>query len=151
MTPSSFTLGPGETQTITVTVDVSRLALGQWLHAALVLEPQQDVAPPTRLPIAIRTGEPQNVEGESNGTSGSTTVSVTSNVDIRDLQTVVSGLTEGNVTNELLPQDPTPLDPYDTPVGTFHILVQVPAGSRVLASEIAETTSIDLVAIRRTG
>jgi len=144
VSPSSFTLGPGGTQTITVTADVSRLALGQWLHAALMLEPQQGVAPSTRLPIAILTGEPQSVEAESTGTSGSTTVSVTSNVDIKDLQTVVSGLTEGNVTNELLPQDPTPLDPYDAPVGTFHILVQVPAGSRVLASEIVDTTSIDL-------
>jgi len=144
VSPSSFTLAPGATQTITVTADVSKLALGQWLHAALHLEPEGGAVAATRMPIAIRTGELQNVEAESTGTSGSTTATVVSRVDVKDLQTVVSGLTKGVTANELLVQDPTPLDPYDAEVGTFTVLVEVPAGARLLAAEIVDTTSLDL-------
>ncbi|HVM17379.1 MAG TPA: S8 family serine peptidase [Gaiellaceae bacterium] len=144
VSPSSFTLAPGATQTITVTADVSKLALGQWLHAALVLEPGTSEIPAARMPIAIRTGELQSVDAESAGTTGSTKATVVSKVDVKDLQTVVSGLTKGLVTNELLVQDPTPLDPYDSEVGTFTVTVDVPAGARLVAAEIVDTTSLDL-------
>jgi hypothetical protein len=72
-------------------------------------------------------------------------VTTTSKVDIKDLQTVISGLTQGNVSEFLLEQDPTPTEgPYDVPLGTKTILVDVPAGSRFLATEIADTTAIDI-------
>jgi hypothetical protein len=37
VSPSSFTLAPGASQTLTITADVSRLAMGQWLQGEIRL------------------------------------------------------------------------------------------------------------------
>jgi hypothetical protein len=144
VSPNSFSLAPGATQNLTITADVRQLPVGKWIFAEVRLAPRGGGAAAQHFPVAILTGAPQAVDIETASTTGSHTVSVTSQVEIRELQTSVFGLTEGLVTERLLEQDPTMLEPYDTPVGTFHVVVNVPAGSKFLATEIVDTTSIDL-------
>ncbi len=145
VSPAEFTLGPNATQTLTITADVRKLPVGQWNFGQVRLVPSTAGVPETRLPVALQTSKPVPVNVVTNTTQGATIVTTTSKVDITNLQTVVSGLTQGNVSEFLLEQDPTPTEgPYDVPVGTKTILVDVPAGSRFLATEIGSTNAIDL-------
>ena len=119
--------------------------MGQSIFGEVRLTPKGASLPPTHLPLAVFTARALPVTIETAATSGSQVVSVSSKVAIKDLQTVVSGLTPGDVTQQVVEQDPTPTEgPYDVPVGTFFIVVDVPAGSRFLASEIVDTTAVDL-------
>jgi hypothetical protein len=70
-------------------------------------------------------------------------VQVTSRVPITSFQSRVWGLTKGTVTRLQMTQDATPLLPYDSP-NTKTILVDVPAGSKVLAAAITAATSSDV-------
>lgn len=143
VSPSRFTLAPGASQTVTVTADVSRFAVGQWLFGEVRFA--SSAAPAAHWPVAVLPGGPPTpVDVETTSSSGSHTVSYTSNVDISRLTTSVFGLQAGEVTQRQLLQDPTPTAPYDGLGGTFHVVVSVPAGSKVLAAEIADTTSTDI-------
>jgi hypothetical protein len=145
VSPSQFTLAPNASRTIVVKADVRKLAVGQWIFGNVRLVPKSSRIPQTHLPLAVFTGMAQPVNIQTTSTTGSQRVSVTSKVAIKELQTVISGLTRGNVTERLLEQDPTPTEgPYDVSVGTFYITVDVPEGSRFLASEIVDTTALDL-------
>jgi hypothetical protein len=145
VSPAQFTLAPNATQELTITADVRKLPVGQWNFAAVRLVPAGGTVPETRLSVALRTAKPVPVNVVTNTTQGATIVTTSSKVAITNLQTVVSGLTQGRADEFTLEQDPTPTEgPYDVPVGTKTILVDVPAGSRFLAADIVETDSIDL-------
>jgi hypothetical protein len=145
VSPAQFTLAPNATQTLTITADVRKLPVGQWNFGQLRLVPTNGAVPETRLPIALQTAKPVPVDVVTNTTQGATIVTTSSKVAITSLQTVISGLTQGHVDEFTLEQDPTPTEgPYDVPVGTKTILVDVPAGSRFLASDIASTSAMDL-------
>ncbi len=145
VSPAQFTLQPNTTQTLTITADVRKLAVGQWNFAEVRLVPVGGAVPDTRLPVALRTAKPVPVNVVTNSSQGATIVTTSSKVAITSLQTVISGLTQGRSDEFMLEQDPTPTEgPYDVPVGTSTILVDVPAGSRFLAADIVETDSLDL-------
>ncbi len=144
VTPSRFTLAAGATQTLTATADVSKLPAGKYAFGRVSLT-TTDGAPGAHLPLVVLPGgTPQPVGIETTGTTGTHTVTMTSPIEIKDFTTRISGLEQGTVESRTLEQDPTPLLPYDTSVGTFTVLVDVPAGSRFIASEIAKTTSTDI-------
>jgi subtilisin family serine protease len=143
--PRRFTVAAGATQELTITADVRRLPVLKWVFGDVRLTAGGGAAPDAHLPVALFTALALPVEIESGSTTGTRTVSVTSKVAITDLQTAAYGLTKGNVTERMLEQDPTPTEgPYDVSAGTFFVLVDVPAGAKFLASEIVETTALDL-------
>jgi hypothetical protein len=143
--PSRFTIAAGSTQELTVTADVRKLPVLKWVFGDVRLTAGGGAAPEAHLPVALFTALAQTVEIETSSTTGTQVVGVTSKVAITDLQTASFGLTKGEVTERLLEQDPTPTEgPYDVPAGTFFILVDVPAGAKFLATEIVETTALDL-------
>lgn len=146
VSPRRFSLAPGESRAVKVTADVAGSPVGRWLFGVVDLTPQDRAIPAAHLPVAVAPGGVGGgaVEVLSTSTQGSVTKTVTSPVDITDLNVTVSGLRQGSATSELLVQDPTPLDAYDTGIGTATILVEVPAGARLLASAITATTSLDL-------
>ena len=141
VSPSSFTIAPGATQQLTITADVSKLAVGQWLQGEIQLSGGKTV-PVAHLPVEVFVGRSGSADLASAGTSGSATVSVTSKVPISSFQSRVWGLTKGTVKHLLMTQDATPLLPYDSP-NTSVTLVNVPAGSKVLAAAITASTSTD--------
>jgi subtilisin family serine protease len=143
--PAEFTLAPGATQTVTITADVSKLSVGRWNFGAVTFTPSSTGVPATRLAVALRTAKPVPVDVVTNSTQGATIVTTTAKVDITRFSTVISGLTQGREDSFLLEQDPTPTEgPYDVPVGTKTFLVDVPEGSRFLATDIVSTDSLDL-------
>jgi subtilisin family serine protease len=154
--PSRFTLAPGASQTITVTADVANAPVGQWSFAEVSLTTKG--APTSRLPVAVYPGgTPQPVEITAAGTTGSHTMTATSDLAIEAFSSVVSGLAEGKIIDEQLEQDPTSggipgtgtgligiLSPYDAVAGTFHTTLDVPQGARFLMAEITKSTAPDV-------
>jgi subtilisin family serine protease len=53
VTPASFTLAPGQSQTISIQANVSELAAGQWQFAQVRLQPDDADIPAARLPLAV--------------------------------------------------------------------------------------------------
>src|SRR4051794_37132726 len=88
VSPSSFTLAPGATKTLSITADVSKLAVGQWDEAEVRLGGGRNV-PVAHLPVEIFVGKGQSAELTTTGTSGSATVSVSSKVAISAFQSRV--------------------------------------------------------------
>ncbi|MDP9441142.1 MAG: S8 family serine peptidase [Actinomycetota bacterium] len=143
--PERFQLAPGESVTLTVTADVANLPGGEWVFASVGLVPGTRGVADQHLTVAVLPGgTPQEVDITATSTSGTHTEPVTTQVDIRDFTATVLGLQEGSVDQFQLTQDPTPLDPYDGVGGTHYIVVEVPAGSPVLTSEITDTSASDL-------
>ena len=97
VSPAQFTLAPNATQKLTITADVRKLPVGQWNFASVRLVPTTTGVPETRLPVAFQTAKPVPVDVVTNTTQGATIVTTTSKVAITNLQSVVSGLTQGNV------------------------------------------------------
>ncbi|MDP9443401.1 MAG: S8 family serine peptidase [Actinomycetota bacterium] len=143
--PKRLSLAPGATGTLTVTADVTNLPAGSWRFAEVTLQEKKAQAPAVHLPVAVLPGgAPTPVEITSASTTGSHVETLTAPVRITDLTANVLGLQQGSATTHRLAQDPTPLEPYDGLGGTFHVNTDVPAGARLLAAEIASTTSSDL-------
>jgi subtilisin family serine protease len=142
VTPSKFTLAPGAKQVLTITADVSKLAVGQWLEGEIRMS-AGNLAPAAHLPVAVFVGRAGSVDLTAAGTSGSATVAVTSKVAIKEFQSRVWGLTKGTVKHLQMTQDSAPLLPYNS-VNTSVTLVDVPAGSKVLAAAITAATSSDV-------
>src|SRR3954471_11733734 len=142
VSPSSFTLAPGASQKLTITADVSKQAVGQWLEGEIRLSAGK-LAPGAHLPAEIFVGRATSVALESAGTSGSATVSLSSKVPITSFQSRVWGLAKGTVSHLQMTQDSAPLFPY-TSANTSVTLVDVPAGSKVLAAAIESATSTDV-------
>jgi hypothetical protein len=142
VSPSRFTLAPGASKTLTITADVSQLAVGQWLEGEIRLG-AGSAAPVAHLPVTVFVGRAGSIDLTSAGTSGSATVSVTSQVAIGSFQSRVWGLTKETVRHLQMTQDAAPLLPYDSP-NTSTTLVNVPGGSKVLAAAITAATSNDV-------
>src|SRR4051812_41086022 len=90
VSPSRFTLAPGASKTLTITADVSRLAVGQWDEAEIRLGGGNSV-PVAHLPVEIFVGNGQSADLTTSGTTGSATVSVSSHVAISSFQSRVWG------------------------------------------------------------
>jgi hypothetical protein len=142
VTPSSFTLAPGASQKLTITADVSKLGVGQWAEGEIRLSAGSAV-PVAHLPVTVFVGRAGSVSIATNATNGSQTVQLTSKVAIKSFQSRVWGLTKGTVKSLQMTQDSAPLLPYDS-VNTSTTIVDVPAGSKVLAAAITAATSSDV-------
>jgi len=146
VSPRRFTVQPGQEVAVKVTADVSGQRVDSWSFGSVRFIAQDRSTPGAHFPVAVRSAGAGGdaIEVDSDSPQGVHTETVTSPVDAKDLTASVSGLQRGGMTTELIPQDPTPLDPYDTTVGTSTTLVDVPAEARLLAAEITRTTANDL-------
>lgn len=145
VSPSQFTLAPGGTQSLEVTADVENLPVGRWVFGQVTLASSDGAVPDVHFPVAVLPGgEPKLVEITTDSDTGSHMEQITSPVDVEELSATIFGLIPGQIVERQLEQDPTPLDPYDTALGTFHISLEVPAGARLVQADIVETTSTDL-------
>ncbi|MGH3713334.1 MAG: S8 family serine peptidase [Micromonosporaceae bacterium] len=141
--PSRFRLAAGQSLTLTITADVSGATDTDWLFGGVAFTARG--VPSQRLPVAVLPGgEAQPVDIDATDTTGTHSIQLTTPVAISDFTATVYGLQQGRVDDLQLAQDPTPLDPYDGVGGTQHVLVDVPAGARLLTTGITETTSTDL-------
>ena len=143
--PRRLALDPGASATITVTADVTSLPAGTWRFGRLSMTEKSAQAPDVHLPVAVLPGgAPVPVDIEATSTTGSSEVALTAPVRIQDLTATVLGMQQGVSETHQLPQDPTPLDPYDGLGGTVHVTTDLAQGARLLAAEIGATTASDL-------
>ena len=146
VTPSSFTLAPGESVDVTFGVDVTSLPTGEYLFGEVQLTPDAAV-PAAHLPIAVqpKTGDlPGEIDLVTRRDAGSDLVRGLTSVEISEFVSSVDGLAPAAMRTEELVQDPTNGDPYDTPEGTFVELVEVAPGTTHAVFEIVESTSPDV-------
>ncbi|MCB8926296.1 MAG: S8 family serine peptidase [Ardenticatenaceae bacterium] len=151
VTPASFVLGPGETQEIVVTADVSALPAGDWVFGEVTLEPSVAGIPTAGFPVAVipTTGIiPTSVEIDTRRNAGSFLIEDMQSMEITELTTQSFGLTQADLTDFALYQDPTndisAGEFFDDLSQVFWMTVEVPADSMALIAEIADTTSPDV-------
>ncbi len=152
VSPSSFTLNPGETQEIVVTADVTGAPEGEWLFGTVYLSKAGGLAPDTHMPVAAAFSSgslPDSVEIVTRRNAGSQLATGLQAIEITDLTTTIHGLAKGEITEERLVSDPTNGDPYDggfDPLvdGTFFVTVDIPAGSLSFIAETVFSESSDL-------
>jgi subtilisin family serine protease len=153
--PTRFTIAPGGRQTITVTADVVNAVVGQWSFGELSLTAKG--TPALHMPLAVYPGGmSQPVDITTAETTGSHTVTATSDIAIDRFSSVVSGLTEGKVVDKQVPQSTsggvpvlatgviTVQNPYAAVVGTFRETIEVPEGARFITAEITRSTAPDV-------
>ncbi|MCA9946970.1 MAG: S8 family serine peptidase, partial [Anaerolineales bacterium] len=151
VTPASFVLGAGETQEIVVTADVSALPAGDWVFGEVTLEPSVAGIPTAGFPVAVipTTGIiPTSIEIDTRRNAGSFLIEDMQSMEITELTTQSFGLTQADLTDFALYQDPTndisAGEFFDDLSQVFWMTVEVPADSMALIAEIADTTSPDV-------
>ena len=152
VSPSNFSLNPGETQEIEVVADLSGVAEGEWVFGRITLTEDGAQAPEVHFPVATRYSAgalPDAVEIVTRRNAGSQLVEGLQAIEITDLAITVHGLVKGDVTEEYLVSDPTNGDPYDggfDPLvdGTFYVTLDAPAGTKRLIAETIFSESSDL-------
>ncbi len=148
VSPRRFTIAPGDEVLVRFTADVAGKTVGEWAFGAVDFVPQgrSTGIPAAHFPVAVL---PAGAGGAAiaittDQAAGTQVETMTSPVAVQDLQVQVNGLQRGLVEQLTLPQDPTMLDPYDTPIGTSTVLVDVPEGAVALAADITATSASDL-------
>jgi len=146
--PAQFTLEPGATQELVITVDAGSAPQGEWLFGQVTLIPSGDT-PAAHFPVAIISASsivPASVTIESRRDAGSQLVEGLKAVAIRDLTIETAGLTSGEVMTFSLSTDPTNDDPYDNlNDGTVtYYNVTVPEGALRLSAQILDAEAPDL-------
>ncbi|MCB0035080.1 MAG: S8 family serine peptidase, partial [Anaerolineales bacterium] len=106
--PATFTLAPGETQVITVSVDVSgNTPETDWVFGKVELDEDSGTYPDGHLPIAVYPASgnvPETLDIETQFTSGSVDLVDLLSIEITDLYTEATGMVFGELTTTSLPE-----------------------------------------------
>ncbi|MFC1849297.1 S8 family serine peptidase [candidate division CSSED10-310 bacterium] len=158
VTPTNFSLDPGQTQEIQISARVVSLAIDEWGFGHLTLTENNDLAPAAVMPCAIRPSYsyyPDLIEISTTSNSGSTTRYRLQASDCTDLTFKTSGLTQGDMSEHLMIADPTQGDPFDgfnsETDGTFFVLIEVPEKSKRLVAQISQSESDNIILVVGTG
>ena len=148
ISPRRFTVGPGQEVVVRFTADVAGMTVGEWAFGAVDFTPQggPSAVPASHFPVAVLPSGAGDAEIAitTDQAQGNHVETMTSPIAVQDLQVQVGGLQQGVIEQLTIPQDPTMLDPYDIPLGTSTVLVDVPEGAVALTAEITATTASDL-------
>lgn len=152
VSPTQFSLQPGQSRELTITVTPPISGSNALVHGAVVLTPAAAGGVPLvtqRLPIGVRSisGEVNlpallRIDAESNQGRTRLDLGFVDNLPEAVLQT--SALVRPQVENFSLPQDPNNADPYDSSAGTQTFLVDVAPGSLALWAETVASTASDI-------
>ncbi|HET6447242.1 MAG TPA: S8 family serine peptidase, partial [candidate division Zixibacteria bacterium] len=156
--PANFVIPAFGSQVITITADVSSIGSpGVWTFGSVYIEevPQEgEELYGIRLPVAVvgtASIVPEWIDIDTRRNAGSQLEAGVQGDEITDFTVDNYGLVLGTVVEELLPQDPTDDDPYDSTEGTFFVTVTVPADTFRLVAETTESTAVDLDLFVGTG
>ncbi|MCC7359651.1 MAG: S8 family serine peptidase [Anaerolineales bacterium] len=144
---TTYTVGAGASQVLTITADVSALPNnGEYAFARLVLH-ETSTGIEVVLPVAVIPSfgtVPAAVAFEVNRNAGSYLLPDVTAIAISDLTARSYGLVQATLTEQALIQDTTG-DPYDNiGSGSFYITETVPADAMRFVAEIAASTSGDI-------
>lgn len=156
VTPDTFTLDVGATQTLTITADVSALPFDEWTFGSVQFTESGPLAPEAHFPIAVQSSAgsmPDAMTINTRRNAGSQVLPDLEAIAITQLTTRSYGLTRGTVTDANLSEDATNDNPYDNVNdGTvLSIPVTVPAGAKRLVTEVLASEAPDLDLFVGTG
>lgn len=150
--PSSFTIAAGETQTITVTADVSGLTEDEWAFATILFETtathsggkaiSEAAIPLAVLPVGSNI--PEFVSFETHRDADMGTIPDLLAGEITAGNTYESGLVKADLEEITLDPDPTNDEPFDDLSQVYVKTFDVPAYSIRLVAEVTQTTSSDV-------
>ncbi|WP_203594669.1 S8 family serine peptidase [Wenzhouxiangella limi] len=156
VTPSDFTLEPGESQELSITVTPAFFGSNELQQGAVVLTPPSLSPPPPggnlatqRLQVGVRasTGEVDlpallRIDAESN--EGRTNLDLGFIDDLPEAVLQTSALVRPEVEQFNLPEDPDNGDPYDGSAGTRTFLVEVGEDALALWAETVASSATDI-------
>jgi len=146
LTPASFALANGASQTLEAQIDLSDTGIvGQWVDGRIRLSAAG--SPDQYLTVSVfayggELPETWTISDDRNG--GWSELSLSGLVAMPDATFSSGGLQPAEQTSELLIEDPTSLDPYDGAGGTFTKWHTLPDGALWLHAETLESTAVDL-------
>lgn len=150
--PVMFTLAPGETQVMTITLDVSGVAEGEYYFGKLDLTPSypaargEELPPMASMPIAVQpsTGSfPSAVTIQTHRDAGEMNL-VGDSVEVSELELDVFGLVEPIRHPVYVTEDPTNDDIYGDLSEVVYMTVTIPSGTGRFVAEVLESESPDL-------
>ena len=149
VSPASFDLAPGQSQSLQIEVDVSDPRLvGTWVSGAVVLERDDGDSSALRLPISVFADPgtlPSAISITSAGNRGSVLVDFAGVVALPDAAYEVMGLDRGASRQRNLAADSTNSDPYDNLTqGVFFTTVVVDADGGYVFAETVPQNNFDL-------
>jgi len=156
VSPSSFTIGPDETQEIVIAVDVAGMPVNEWIFGSVMFSADGGAASDAHFPVAVLPSSgnlPDSMTIETRRNAGSQTLKDLEAIGISDMTIEVDGLAKATLDNRELSEDPTNGDPFDNlNDGTvFYIVVNVPNGAKRLVAEITASESPDIDLFVGTG
>ncbi len=155
VSPNSFSLAPGATQTFTISADVRTAAIGDYRFGrvtfatpAINLEAvERTLAPPAAFPVAVRplaSTLPTVIDLPITTASGSVTQTIRA-LAISDLVTETYGLVKATPQRLSLPEDPTTDDLTDVEEGGIYTTsLLMPQGSLRAHISVDQATARDL-------
>ena len=156
VTPSSFSLQPGESRTLQISVNPVAISTALQ-HGSVVLTPSNPSAPvpgvvplvPQRLPIGVRSSTgvvalPEFLRISSERNQGRRSLNLGFVESLPEAVFRTSALVRPDVENFSLPQDPNNDNPYDRSAGTRTFLIDVPAGTLALWAETTASSAPDI-------
>jgi uncharacterized repeat protein (TIGR01451 family) len=151
VTPATFTLAPGATQELTITLEVEAAGGQAWRFGALRLTPDLAAVPAQQVPIAVLGQQaelPERVVIPARRDAGSQLVTGLRAPAITNFTVEAFGLTPAAVSRFALPQDPTNATAdgglYDDLDQVFWMTFDVPPGTLRLAAEVVASAAPDV-------
>jgi len=144
--PGSFSLANGQTRDLNIEIDVSQSGiLGEWVSGAIKFS--SNGLPDQFLTVNVYSSfgelpESWTVSSDLNG--GWAEFVLLGLVGLPDVTFSSGGLVEPVTTTEVLVQDPTDGDPYDSDEGAFTVWHSMPGGLLWLHAETLSSTATDL-------
>lgn len=145
VSPPTFELAAGESETLSITINVSELPelVGLWVHGAVLLTPLDSTVSTTRIPFAVNSQNgdlPDRIVIDNADARGQQLVSFDDLVALPDAEYLTAGLNRAEVLQRTLEQDPTRSDPYDDfGEGAFFHLIELGAdGGAVIAQTLPQ-------------
>ncbi|MDX6223807.1 MAG: hypothetical protein QOE64_183 [Frankiales bacterium] len=142
VTPSSFTVAPGASQALSITITHATATLGNWTKGSMTLTSS---AHSVRVPVVVKpvtVAAPNEIHGT--GTAGTTTFQVTPGFT-GTLSTSVSGLVGATPTASAVSTAPYVLETPTESAGTKKFSLTVPAGTdtKLVRFDVDATSNSD--------
>ncbi len=147
VSPATFTLAEGETATITVSADVQRLPLGEWVFGWVNLTPDNADVAPQSMPVAVSPTAgvlPETINMNVRRDAGTSLVGGFQTGELADLSLTPFGLATPDISIVSIAGDNggefTPFNPNGTHVSFY----DVAAGSIMFSASTANSTAPDV-------
>ena len=149
ISPMTFTLAAGGTQTIEITADMTAATPGAYYFGNVILTPVGNEAVSiAHLPVVVQLGVsnlPDQLDILTHELAGTVTLNdLQALYEITDLWVEVSGMLLGDVTDISLSQDPTNGDAFDDLAQVYYTTFRIPRETVRYVAEIAASESLDV-------